>query len=301
MARKPKDKPKRWSVESMGNSVSRITFHGHTQWVYLSSDWHWDSVKCYRDKLDEDLKLAKKLDAAVCSFGDHFDCMGGKYDPRSAKHEIRPEFQVGNYFDAVIDEGSSWLAPYTEQMAVISPGNHETAIRKRQETCLTTRLVERLRVMGSPVVQSGYAGWVLVRGKYKPEGASKSNSTGPTSVYKIWYHHGFGGGGPVTRGVIDFSRMMVDVDADAIVSGHVHQKTLMEATRQRVSAVTGKPSISPVHLVRSSTYKTDSVSDGWGVEKGMSARPVGGWWLRLRWDAKHTKINATFHDRPEID
>lgn len=302
MARKPKKTdPRAWDVESLGNSVSRITFTGHTQWIYLSSDWHWDSCKCDRDQLDEDLKLAKKLDAAVCSFGDHFDCMGGKYDPRSAKHEIRPEFQVGNYFDSIIDHGAEWLVPYTEQMAVITPGNHETAIRKRQETCLTTRIVDRLRTMGSPVVQSGYAGWVLIRGKYKPKGASKSTGTGPTSVYKIWYHHGFGGGGPVTRGVIDFSRMMVDVDADAIVSGHVHQKTLMEATRQRVSAVTGKPSISPVHLIRSSTYKTDSVSDGWGVEKGMSARPVGGWWLRLRWDPKHTKINATFHDRPEAE
>lgn len=283
-----KTSEKKWSVESLGNSVSRITFTGHSQWIYLSSDWHWDSIKCDRDQLDEDLKLAKKLDAAVCSFGDVFDCMGGKYDPRSGKADIRPELQVGNYFDAIIDQGVDWLAPYTEQMAVITPGNHETAVRKRQETCLTTRIVDRLRTVGSGVVQSGYAGWVLIRARHGTA----------TRVYKIWYHHGFGGGGPVTRGVIDFSRMMVDVDSDAIVCGHVHQKTLMEATRQRVSA-SGIPSTAPVHLVRSSTYKRDSVSDGWGVEKGMAARPVGGWWLKLSWAKEREKLKASFHDRPE--
>lgn len=283
-----KKQERSWSVDSLGNSVSRITFATQSQWFYLSSDWHWDSVKCDRDQLLEDLKLAKRLGAAVCSFGDHFDCMGGKYDPRSGKADIRPELQVGNYFDEIINQHAEWLMPFADQMAVITPGNHETAIRKRQETCLTTRIVDRLRTAGSPVVQSGYSGWVLIRARI---GAA-------TRVYKLWYHHGFGGGGPVTRGVIDFSRMMVDVDADAIVSGHVHQKTLMEATRHRVSA-SGITSISPVHLVRSSTYKRDSVSDGWGVEKGMAARPIGGWWLKVSWGHSRNQLKATFHDRPE--
>lgn len=285
----PTKNGRRWTADSLGNSVSRITFTKHSQWVYLSSDWHWDSVKCDRDRLLEDLVLAKKLDAAVCSFGDHFDCMGGKYDPRSGKADIRPELQVGNYFDEIINQNAEWLMPFTDQMAVITPGNHETAIRKRQETCLTTRIVDRLRAAGSQVVQGGYSGWVLIRGQL---GGTR------TRVYKLWYHHGFGGGGPVTRGVIDFSRMMVDVDADAIVSGHVHQKTLMEATRHRISS-SGIPTISPVHLVRSSTYKRDSVSDGWGVEKGMAARPVGGWWLKIRWATDKRSLKATFHDRPE--
>lgn len=278
---------KSWEVKSLGNSVSRITFTKSSQWFYLSSDWHWDSVKCDRDQLLEDLRLAKKLDAAVCSFGDHFDCMGGKYDPRSGKADIRPELQVGNYFDAIIDQSAEWLSPFTQQMAVITPGNHETAVRKRQETCLTTRIVDRLRLQGSSVVQGGYSGWVLIRARH---GSA-------VRTYKVWYHHGFGGGGPVTRGVIDFSRMMVDVDADAIVSGHVHQKTLMEATRHRLSG-SGIATVSPVHLIRSSTYKRDSITDGWGVEKGMAARPVGGWWLKVGWKKNRSGLYASFHDRP---
>ena len=277
-----------WSVETLDGGVNRITF-GYKLWVLISSDWHWDSVKCDRDKLAADLRLAKQVNAAVLSIGDHFDVMGGKWDPRSnGKYDVRPEFQRGNYFDDIVGQCADWLAPYRQQLALITPGNHETAVRKRMETCLTTRLVERLRLAGSPVRQGGYAGWVLFRGKRNDKG---------TALYRMWYHHGYGGGGPVTRGVIDFSRYLVDTDADCVVAGHIHQRTLIEATRQRLSPG-GIPRIAPIHLVRSASYKQECLTDGWAVEKGMSSRPLGGWWMLLRWNHDKTELKATFHDSP---
>ena len=286
-----KGKSSPWTVETLNGGVTRISF-AHRLWVLLTSDWHWDSVHCNRDRLAEDLALAKKYNAAVLSLGDHFDVMGGKYDPRSnGKHDIREELQRGNYFDEVVRQGAEWLKPRKDQMALISLGNHETAVRKRQETCLTTRLVERLRFDGARVRQGAYAGWVLFRGQ-----KGERNS----SIFRLWYHHGYGGGGPVTRGVIDYSRYLVDVDADAIVAGHIHQRTLIEAQRQRLSP-NGIPEVRPVYLVRSSTYKDECLTDGWAVEKGMSARPMGGWWLCLRWDKTKSRIHGTFHDRPTTE
>jgi len=278
-----------WTTEALGNSVTRINF-GSRLWVLVTSDWHWDSVHCNREALEADLRLAKKMNAAVLSIGDHFDVMGGKYDPRSnGKYDLRPGLQTGDYFDAVVKQGADWLKPYLDQMALISPGNHETSVRRRQETCLTTRLVERLRFQGARVQQGGYAGWVLFRGR---------RSGKKVATWKLWYHHGYGGGGPVTRGVIDFSRYLVDIDADAVVSGHIHQRTLIEAKRQRLTSQ-GIPEISPLYLVRSSTYKDESVTDGWAVERGMSARPMGGWWLCLRFGGRHeSQLVGTFHDRP---
>jgi len=282
-----KTKSDPWLVETLDHGVNRITFERRL-WVLLSSDWHWDSVKCDRDRLAADLVLAARVNAAVLSIGDHFDVMGGKYDPRSnGKWDVRPEFQRGNYFDDIVTQCAEWLEPYREQMAVISPGNHETAVRKRMETCLTTRLVEQLRVRGSKVRQGGYAGWVMFRGKRNRM----------TAMYRLWYHHGYGGGGPVTRGVIDYSRYLVDVDADCIHAGHVHQRTMIEASRQRLSP-TGIPKIRPIHLIRSAAYKQESLTDGWAVEKGMGGRPLGGWWMLLRWNADNTELRATFHDSP---
>lgn len=285
MARKTRDP---WSVESLTSGVTRITF-ANRLWVFLSSDWHWDSIKCDRDRLTKDLELAKAHNAAVLSLGDHFDVMGGKYDPRSnGKWDIRPEFQRGNYFDDIVTQCAEWLVPYREQMALITPGNHETSVRKRMETCLTTRLVENLRTRGSKVRQAGYAGWVLFRGMR----TSKN-----VALHRLWYHHGYGGGGPVTRGVIDYSRYLVDIDADCVVAGHIHQRTLIEASRQRISP-TGMPRIRPIYLVRSSTYKSECLTDGWAVEKGMSARPLGGWWMLLKWNHDHSELQASFHDHP---
>jgi hypothetical protein len=278
-------------VETLPGGVNRITF-AQRLWVLLSSDWHWDSVKCDRDRLAADLAMAREVNAAVLSVGDLFDVMGGKYDPRSnGKYDVRPEFSRGNYFDDVVSQCADWLGPYRDQLAVITPGNHETSVRKRMETCLTTRLVERLRTAGSRVRQGGYAGWVMFRGQ-----ASRKN----VANYKLYYHHGYGGGGPVTRGVIDFSRYLVDIDADCVHAGHVHQRTLIEATRQRLTAH-GLPRIKPIHLVRSAAYKQESMTDGWAVEKGMSSRPLGGWWMLLRWGLDNDELRASFHDSPRDD
>jgi hypothetical protein len=278
-----------FKTKSLSRGVVEIELSKTPAWVFLSSDWHWDSVKCDREKLEQDLRLAKELDAPVLAFGDVFDVMGGKFDPRGAKDELRPELLRGNYFDEVIEQCAEWLKPYSKQIAVISPGNHETAIRKRQETCLTTRLVERLKIAGSPVVQGGYSGWVLVK---------RRDSSKHVASHTIWYHHGYGGGGPVTRGVIDFSRFLVDIDADSIVAGHIHQRTLIESTRQRLT-LHGIPRVRPIYLVRSASYKNECLTDGWAVEKGMSSRPLGGWWLRLTINRDNGELNASYHNHPE--
>lgn len=291
-------KPIKWEAESLAGGVTRVTFEWRL-WVYVSSDWHWDSVHCDRERLASDLATAKRLNAAVLSLGDLFDVMGGKFDPRGSKDGLRSELCHGNYFDQIVDQSAEWLRPYASQLALITPGNHETAIRKRQETCLTTRLVERLRQMGSPVRQGGYAGWLMLRAIRGPnKRRDRSTGTGsPTALHRLWYHHGYGGGGPVTRGVIDFSRYLSDVDADSVVAGHVHQRTLIEASRQRLSP-NGIPRVRPMFLVRSASYKSESVTDGWAVEKGMSSRPLGGWWLLLRWNTERSEIVASYHDRP---
>ena len=281
------NKSDEWKTETLESGVCRVTFRSRL-WVLISSDWHWDSVKCDRDRLAADLREAKRLNACVLSLGDGFDAMGGKFDPRSnGKHDVRPEFQQGNYYDEIVSQCGQWLDPYREQMALISPGNHESSVRKRMETCLTTRLVERLRVAGSPVRHGGYAGWVLFR-------ASRGKTT---ALHRLWYHHGFGGGGGTTRGTGQFHQYLAEVDADTIVAGHVHQRTLIEAHRQRITP-TGICRTRPVHLVRSSTYKSESVTDGWAVEKGIGARPLGGWWMLLRWANNDSELAATFHDRP---
>lgn len=143
---------------------------------------------------------------------------------------------------------------------------------------------------GSPCVQSGYAGWLLFT--LAMSGAGRTTNS-------MYWHHGFGGGGPITKGAIDYSRYLLDVDADIIAAGHVHQQMCIEASRQRLTP-RGFPYVSPVFLIRSASYKQECLTDGWAVEKGMSSRPLGGYWLMIRQNSNKDGSIISVHDHPEI-
>lgn len=290
----PKAKASQWSIDAIGGGVHRLDLKpvGRAAgWASLSSDWHYDSTHCRRDLLKENLDLALATNTPVCVFGDLFDSMQGKNDKRGSKSDIRPEYLVGsNYFDAIVEDAASFLHPYRSVLALITPGNHETAVRKAQETCLTTRLVERLRAAGSPVRAGGYSGWLWV--------TMQSDVTRKTSAsLRIFYHHGSGGGSAQSRGTLEFARISDYVDADAIVCGHIHQRGIYEARRHRLSTH-GNVTTKSIWHVRLGAFKDEyhNGEGGWAVERGMGPRPYGGWWLRLKPNHDRSDLHVSWHD-----
>lgn len=285
-----------WSIDSGENGVHRIRFKGGrypSMWFLLSADWHWDNPKSRLDILERDLKKAKEVGAFVISAGDHFCAMQGKYDKRSSKDAIRPEHVEGSYLDRLVETAAEFLMPYRDVMGLISVGNHETAIYSRHETCLTSRLVERLRAAGSPCRRGGYNGWLLAA----PEYGSKSLA----EAYRIYYHHGSGGDSPVTQGTISMSRVNQWVDADLILSGHLHTKNISVVCREKVTSA-GSRKIYETNLVRVSTYKDEySPLNGWHIEKGKGPRPTTNpsVWMRLA-VSRGNVLRATFHDEPTV-
>jgi hypothetical protein len=285
-----------WRIEAGESGVYRVDFWGARRpemWVLLTADWHWDNPKCRLDCIERDLKLAKQIGAMVISCGDHFCAMQGKYDKRSSKDSIRPEHQTGSYLDALVDTAADFLKPYAEVMGLISVGNHESSIYNRHETCLVSRLVERLRVNGSQCRKGSYNGWVQF--------CSETDGRNQGETYRLYYHHGSGGDAPVTQGTISMSRVSQFVDADCILSGHIHTKNLGVMAREKLSP-RGIRRVYETSLVRCSTYKDEySPLDGWHIEKGKGPRPTRSpaYWMRLRLTKENT-ISATFHDEPTV-
>jgi hypothetical protein len=283
-----------WKIEPVENGVHSVAFQGGCypeMWVLLSADWHWDNPKCRLDRLARDLDTAKRLGAMVISCGDHFCAMQGKYDKRSSKDSIRPEHQVGSYLDSLVETGAEFLKPYADVLGLISLGNHETSIYNRHETCLISRLVERLRAMGSPCRKGGYNGWLSFRSIVS--GRQKGDS------YRLYYHHGSGGDAPVTHGTISMSRVSQFVDADCILSGHLHTKNITVAAREKLGARSVRK-VYETTMVRCSTYKDEySPLVGWHLEKGKGPRPTTNpsYWLKLK-IKRDSNIEATFHDAP---
>ena len=113
----------------------------------LLCDIHWDNPHCRRDLLSQHLEQAKQAEAGILIFGDLFCAMQGKYDPRGSKAGIRPEHNVANYLDAIVNDAIEYFLPYKGQLLFVSPGNHETNILKRQETDIIGRFCKGVGCM----------------------------------------------------------------------------------------------------------------------------------------------------------
>jgi hypothetical protein len=257
-------------------------------WFLLSSDHHWDNPDCDREMIKRHLEEAKQKNAPVLFVGDFFCAMQGKYDKRSDKSKVRPEHQTTKYLDSLVDTAADWLMPYREQIAVIGQGNHETAILKNHETNLIERLVDRLNIGNkNPVYMGGYGGYIKLQ---------FHRNNGMNVPLMIKYFHGHGGGGPVTKGVIQSARQSMYLpDADIVISGHVHEQYTIAFMQERVNAL-GKISIKEQWHVRLPTYK-DEYKDGyggWHIETGKMPKPLGAWWLRVEHVRKQVNNKEKF-------
>lgn len=280
-----------WTITERARNIHHITLElageRDERWFLLQSDVHWDNPHCDRDLFIKHLKQAKERDAAVFDNGDFFCAMQGKWDKRANKNDLRTEHQVGDYFDALVRTAAGELEPYAHLLTVRAQGNHETSVRKKHETDLTERLVERLRLHSDTVKLGGYSGYVVFGV------TTKSNRRQPV---KMFYHHGFGGGGPVTRGVIQTNRQAVFLaDADLVLTGHTHDAWQVPIARVKLN----QDNTEVVHTrqvhVRAAGYKEEYRDgyDGWHVERGAGPKPVGAVWLRIYQDGGRVEFDVS--------
>lgn len=249
------------------------------QWFLLRSDAHHDNLqsnhKLERAHLDE----AIARNAGILDFGDLSCAMGGKWDRRADPRQFREELRI-NYLDSLVRYNAGFYEPYASNWLMMSPGNHEMGIRKHHETDLVERIAERLRAAGAPVESMPYAGWVRFM---------FTRGTQRESV-RLRYTHGYGGGGPVTRDVIQSARQAVYLDADIVVSGHTHDQWEMPIMRERLNQA-GNPELEEMTFIKCGGYKDEfSAGDGWAVEKGLPPKPQGAYWLRFYRDTRDPKL-----------
>jgi hypothetical protein len=268
-------------IKEQNRNVHRISIDCSKEkehWFLLSSDHHWDNPDSDREMFLRHLKEAKQKNAYVFMVGDFFCAMQGKYDKRSSKDKLRPEHQTPNYLDSLVSTAADWLMPYRDNIAVIGLGNHETAILKNHETNLIERLVERLNINeDNKVYMGGYGGYIRL---------SFHIGDGNRLPLNIKYYHGSGGGGIVTKGVIQSQRQAQFIpDADIVISGHVHEQYAICYMQERLKD-NGDIQLKEQWHLRMPTYK-DEYKDGyagWHIETGKPPKPLGAWWLKVKYE-----------------
>jgi hypothetical protein len=268
-------------------SISMDVRAGWEQWFLLSSDRHHDNSHADHKLELRHLNRAKERRAGVLDFGDLFCAMQGKYDKRASKDALPPELREGNYLDRIVAYNADFYRPFRDHLILVQAGNHETAIQKHHETDLTERFVERLNAPDKSrgegegdIIAGGFSGWVRFR--------FTTNQT-KRSTLLLYRHHGYGGGGAVTKGVIQTNRMAVYLpDATFVVTGHTHDQWLLPLQRHRITHQGDVFQDTQWHI-RCGGYKDEHTpGDGYHIEKGREPKPLGAVWLRFFADTGDT-------------
>lgn len=191
----------------------------------------WGLYDCHVDNCASDISLLKRTiqvikddpTARVVLGGDFNDQMYAPGDPRYDVNNIAPWLlrKVADMNDSKLDQPSrqayyndlllefnlTLLEPIKEKIDVVISGNHEEKFAKRHTVNVAAMTAKALGIAYFP-----YEAWLSY---YISTAGSVRTSTG--HVY-----HGASGGGPVTGGRIDMTRVVTGWRADWTMRGHNH-------------------------------------------------------------------------------
>ncbi|MCK4827997.1 hypothetical protein KA005_70360 [bacterium] len=281
----PSPKGRKWKTESKGPVTTiRVpikTAKTWEQWVLLRSDVHHDSIKCNINLEKRHLDQAIERNAMIMDFGDTFDVMQGRKDPRRDPDEINSLFNHKEYYDLVLDHVVRSYMPYKDNFVLVATGNHENAVLKHAGTDLTGHLASALGCAAGK-----WGGWVRFMFKYENHNSS---------INLRYMHSGPSKNAPVTKGVIDTNRIATWLtDADIVYTGHDHNQWIVPVEREGLNR-RGKPVRKQTLFVKGPGYK-----DGWGegkegfeVECSGGPKPMGSIWLRFYYDRKEQAVKVT--------
>lgn len=179
----------------------------------LFSDIHFDSPDCDKITLKQHLDYCLNDGRYILVNGDLFDAILLGDKKRAVPHLVEKQ---DNQLNVKIDEMAHFLTPYKDQILFIGRGNHCESIMKYNGLDVLQMLTTLLNAGSKHKIQYGnYANFLRF--------SWVDNKNTPHLRYDIFAHHGAGGSAPVTKGMIDFSRLSKGVNADLIWVGHKHQ------------------------------------------------------------------------------
>lgn len=181
----------------------------------IFSDLHIGSTDLNKQALISDLDRCQNEDTKILINGDTLDLILMQDVKRAMPSKIKNEDgQINKY----VDEAVELLLPYVAQLCIIGTGNHENTITKRHGVDVLAWLIDKLnREKKNGKIQQGhYQNFVRI------------NFLNPSARYKmvchydIFLHHFNGGSSPVTKGMIDFNRIITANQADLYIGSHKH-------------------------------------------------------------------------------
>lgn len=182
----------------------------------LFSDIHFDSPDCDQDTFKDHLNYCLKDQRYMLFGGDFFDAILLKDQKRAVNHLME---RTDNQINVKLEEAAHFLSPYKDYILFMGRGNHEESILKYNGLDMLQLLVALLNGGKTDKIQYGnYSNFLRfswIKGKY------------PAVHYTIYQTHGLGANSPVSKGAIDFNRILHGTDADLAWCGHKHNSLFL--------------------------------------------------------------------------
>lgn len=197
---------------------------GKTFKLALFSDLHLDSPDCDIETLKRHLDVCKKEGRYIFMGGDEFDAL-----IHTDKKRYTPSRTDNNRDDQInekLERAIALLQPYANNILFIGRGNHEESILKYSGVDMIDLLVKELNHWkdNGEIQKGNYQNFIRLNWVKSFKGPSYKT----VQHYDILQHHGCGSSGAaVTKGAIDFNRVLHGVNADLVWLGHKHSSSFL--------------------------------------------------------------------------
>jgi hypothetical protein len=196
---------------------------GKTFKLALFSDLHLDSPDCDIETLKKHLDVCKKEGRFILMGGDEFDAI-----IHSDKKRFTPSRGKDNRDDQInqkLEMAIELLKPYADNILFIGRGNHEESILKYSGVDMIDLLIKELnhQKKNGEIQKGNYQNFIRFNWVKSFNGPSLKT----VQHYDILQNHGSGANAPVTKGAIDFNRILHGVNADLVWVGHKHSSNFL--------------------------------------------------------------------------
>ena len=181
----------------------------------LFSDLHIGADDVDLKRMDSDLEKAANEDRRILINGDIAELRLPQDKKRWTASKLIS--QRDDVLNETMELCFEKLKPYVDYIDMIGTGNHDESPIKYDSFDLVGALVTLLNreKKNGTIHRAGYQGYVRYRIRPTHEKAS-------STPFTIYHHHGSGGSAPVSKGMIDFNRIVYSHDADLFWIGHKH-------------------------------------------------------------------------------
>lgn len=187
--------------------------------IAFMSDIHADSPDADLVSFKRDLAICKKEGRSIVFGGDMFDAI-----IHTDQKRFTPSRSDNNRDDQInvkIDLMFILLKDYADNIIFMGRGNHEESILKYSGVNMIDLLIKQLNhyKTNGEIIEGNYQNFI--RFDFL-DGRGKS-----MAHYDILQHHGAGASAPVTKGAIDFNRIIHGANVDLVVLGHKHHSNFL--------------------------------------------------------------------------